>query len=208
MKNEEQPPNGVGVAEQDELLDLIRQVQSGDGAAWTKLVQRLQPFMHRVIRIRMRRRADYDRLRHDVGASDVCQSVFESLFRGFKKNRYELNHSDDLLKLLQTMIRFNLATKARRASVRLRELLDDFEKEGWIDRRAHPEQEGRLDLIDAIQERFSGHELDILLRRLDGHTWEQIADQFGCARDAVRKRLARAIARLDVKLETQDGAPI
>ncbi len=81
----------------------------------------------------MRQRGDYDRLRHDVGSSDVCQSVFRSLFRGLRENRYQLDQPQDLEKLLQVMIRFNVATKARRSHVRLRELSDDFEQAGWSD---------------------------------------------------------------------------
>ena len=76
---------------------------------------------------------DYDRLRHDVGSSDVCQSVFRSLFRGLKANRFQLDQQGDLEKLLHVMIRFNVATKARRSAVRLRELIDDFDQAGWID---------------------------------------------------------------------------
>ena len=98
---------------------------------------RLEPFIQRVVRIRMRQRRDYDRLRPRRRSSDVCQSVFRSLFRGLKENRFQLDQPGDLEKLLQVMIRYNIATKARRSGVRLRELIDDFEPGGMEGLPAH-----------------------------------------------------------------------
>jgi hypothetical protein len=69
-----------------DFLDLIRQARFGDEAASAELVRRFEPFIQRTVRIRMRQRRDYDRLRHDVGSSDVCQSVFRSLFRALRAN--------------------------------------------------------------------------------------------------------------------------
>ena len=101
-------------------------------------MRRFEPFIQRIVRIRMRQRGDFDRLRREVGLSDVCQSVFRSLFRGLSRDRYQLDQPGDLERLLQVMIRFNVATKARRSSVRLRELFDDFEQQGWIDSGGAP----------------------------------------------------------------------
>ena len=151
--------------------DLIRQIRSGDQIASEELVRRFEPLIQRVVRIRMRQRGDRDRLLREVGASDVCQSVFTSLFRGLRENRYKLDQPNDLERLLQVMIRFNVATKARRSSVRLRELFDDFEQQGWIDSRPLPDHQADLqDLIEHIQAQFSAEELEILTAWLDGES--------------------------------------
>jgi len=177
--------------------DLILRIRSGDQIASTELVRRFEPLIQRVVRIRMRKRGDRDRLRRDVGLSDVCQSVFRSLFRGLLENRYQLDQPSDLERLLQVMIRFNVATKARKCSVRLRELFDDFEQQGWVDSNASPHQEVDLqDLIEAIQGQFSGEELEILTPWLDGESWEMIGQKTGSTADAARMCLARAVRRV------------
>ena len=137
----EKLPDERPMAQQIDFLDLIQRARSGDQTAATELVRRFEPFIQRMVRIRMYRRGDRDRLRHDIGSADVCQSVFRSLFRGLRRNRYRLDGPGDLEKILHVMIRYNLATKARRSSVKLRELLGDFEQQGWIDTGPQPDQE-------------------------------------------------------------------
>jgi DNA-directed RNA polymerase specialized sigma24 family protein len=190
-----------------DFLDLIERAKSGDPVALTELVQRFEPFIQRIVRIRMRRRGDYDRLRQDVGYSDVCQSVFRSLLRGLRKNRYRLEEPGDLEKILHVMIRYNLATKARRSSVKLRELFDDFEQGGWIDAGPCPDDEvAQQDLIEAIQEQFSEEELGILTQWLDGRSWESIGLKLGTTADATRMRMSRAVRRVQEKMVNEDPA--
>ncbi len=109
---------------------------------------------------------------------------------GLRENRYQLDQPGDLERLLQVMIRFNVATKARRSSVRLRELIDDFEQGGWMDSGPRPDQEvAEQDLIEAIQEQFSEEELELLTLWLDDTPWAAIGQKLGCSGDAARVRL-------------------
>ncbi len=180
-----------------DVLDLIRCARSGDEAAWTELVQCIAPFIQRVARIRMRLHGKSDEIRHDLGSSDVCQSVFRSLFQGLRENRYRFDQPQDLEKLLYVMVRFNVATKASRSSVRLRELIEDFEQAGWIHPGPAPENEvADQDLVEAIQEQFSEEELEILTMWLDDVPWTEIGQKLGLAGDAARMRLNRAVARV------------
>ena len=79
------------------------------------------------------------------------------------EHRYQLDKPGDLEKLLHVMVRFNVATKARRSSVRRRQLVEDFEQAGWIDSAPCPDQEvAEQNLLDAIQERFSEEELELV----------------------------------------------
>ena len=201
----EKLPDERLMAQQIDFLDLIQRARSGDQTAATELVRRFEPFIQRMVRIRMYRRGDRDRLRHDIGSADVCQSVFRSLFRGLRKNRYRLEGPGDLEKVLHVMIRYNLATKARRSSVKLRELLGDFEQQGWIDSGPQPDQEvAQQELITAIQEELSAEELDILTQSLDGTSWESIGQKLGTTADAARMRLKRALHRVRTKMGTED----
>jgi DNA-directed RNA polymerase specialized sigma24 family protein len=190
-----------------DFLELIRQVRSGDEAASADLVRQLRPFVQRVARIRMRLRRDYDRLRHDVGSSDVCQSVFRSLFRGLRENRYQLDQPRDLERLLQVMIRFHVSSKARRSSVKLRELIDDFEQGEWMAAGPGPVQAiDDRDLIEAVQDQFSEEELELLTLWLDDTSWAKIGEKIGCTADGARVRLKRAVVRVRNAMGAEDHA--
>jgi RNA polymerase sigma-70 factor (ECF subfamily) len=195
------------MAEPMDLLDLIRGARAGDEAASTELVRRFEPFIQRVVRLRMRHRGDYDRLRHEVGCSDVCQSVFKSLFRGLRDDRYHLDQPGDLERLLQTMVRFHLATKGRRAAVKLRELIGESEQGAWPGSTRPPDQVvADRDLVEAIQERFARDELELLLLWLDDTPWSTVGEKLGCTPDAARVRLSRAFARVRMKLGVEGAA--
>ncbi len=141
---------------QDEFLDLIRRVRSGDEDAATALVAQFEPFILRVARFRMRHRGDYDRLRYDVGSIDVCQSVFKSLFARLKAGRFDLNQPKDMEKLLVAMIRFKIANKARKLSVVWREIRCDSEPTERVDPRPGPEKSvNDKDLSEIIFKLFS-----------------------------------------------------
>jgi RNA polymerase sigma factor (sigma-70 family) len=186
-----------------DVLDLIPRAREGEEAAWTQLVRRIEPLIHRVARIRMRQHGKSDEIRHDVGSSDVCQSVFRSLFQGLRENRYHLDQPADLERLLHVMIRFNVATKARRSSVQLRQVIDDFEQQGWLDSNPGPDQEvADQDLIEAVQEQLSEEELEIFTLRLDDVSWASIGQKLGCSADAARVQLNRALARVREKMRT------
>jgi DNA-directed RNA polymerase specialized sigma24 family protein len=188
-----------------DVLDLIRQARAGDEAAWTALVHGIQPFIQRVARIRMRQHGKSDEIRHDVGSSDVCQSVFRSLFQGLRANRYRFHQPADLERLLRVMVRFNVLTKARKASVMLRELVDDSERNGWMDAGPLPDQEvADQDLVEVVQQQFSEEELEILTMWLDEVPWAEIGRKLVCAGDAARARLGRAVARVREKMNRQD----
>jgi DNA-directed RNA polymerase specialized sigma24 family protein len=188
-----------------DLLDLIRRARSGDEAASTDLARRIGPFIERVVRLRMGRRGSCGPLEPDFASSDVCQSVFRSLFRGLRENRYELNQPDDLERLLRVMIRFNVATKARRSGVKLRKLIGDFEQAGWLDPAPSPDENvADRYLIGVIQEQFSEAELEVFTLWLDETPWAAIGQKLGCSGDAARVRLMRAVARVRKKIVTED----
>jgi DNA-directed RNA polymerase specialized sigma24 family protein len=179
------------------FLDLIRAVRVGDEDAAARLMLEFEPYILRAARLQMRHRRDYDRLRPRVGCSDICQSVFKSLFDGLRKGRFELNRPEQLEKLLSAMSRLKIATEARKLSVILREVLDIDAPRERVDPGPTPEKpvEDR-DLSEAILKQFSADELDLLMRRLDDRPWSEIAAALGSNVDALRKKLVRAIGRV------------
>jgi RNA polymerase sigma factor (sigma-70 family) len=194
--------------EHQELQDLIRRAAAGDQEASADLVAEVEPFLRRCARIRMRNRADFERLRMNVGASDICQSVLKSLFLGLKRGRYELDEPGRLERLLRTMVNLTIASKARVLSVRLRQAL----AEGSIDERPGPESPESAvddkDLLEAVHSRFSADELEILNLWLDEKSWDEIATQLGKTAEACRKKLKRAIERVGGEMRSDRGPGI
>jgi len=183
--------------EADDFHDLIRRTRSGDEDAAAALVAHFEPYILRVVRLRMRQRGDYDRLRHDLGSGDVCQSVFKSFFLRLKHGRFELNQPKDMEKLLNSMIRFKIATHARRHAVTFREILEGELPIDRADPRPDPERiVADQDLSETILKLFSMDELEILNRRLDEQTWTEIAAALGGSAQALRKKLERAFQRV------------
>lgn len=145
----------------------------------------------------MRKQTNYRKIRSRLGSSDICQSVFKSLFVGLKEGRFELNQPAQLQNLLRIMSRFKIATEGRRLSVILREVMDEGSPPDQADSGPSPEKPiDDQDLAEAILRHFSEDELEIVQRRLDGQTWPVIAAQLGVDADTLRRRLERAIKRV------------
>jgi hypothetical protein len=177
--------------------ELIRLARAGDETASASLTREFEPFIRRFVRFRMRGRSDLDRLRPELDSADICQSVFKSLFVGLRDGRFELCRPEQLQKLLAAMVRFKVATKARRLSVTLREVLELGATQDRVDAGPAPEKvvEDR-DLLETILKRFEGDELDLLVRRLDDQPWTAIAAAVGGTPEGLRKKLTRALERV------------
>jgi RNA polymerase sigma factor (sigma-70 family) len=182
---------------QNHFQDLIVRVRAGDQDASTELAQMFEPFILRVIRFAMRRKPYYAKIRSRVGSSDICQSVFKSLFVGLKEGRFELDQPDQVQKLLRIMSRFKIATEGRRLSAILRDVMDDGSPPDRADSGPSPEKAVEdQDLAEAVLRQFSEDELDLLQQRLDGQTWPAIAAKLNVSADTLRRRLERAVERV------------
>jgi RNA polymerase sigma factor (sigma-70 family) len=183
--------------ELEDFQELVRRARDGEEDAAARLAREFQPFILRFARIQMRNLPNYRRLRVEVDSADICQTVFKSLFKGLRKQRFTLDQRGHLEKLLFVMIKFKIATKAGRLSVRLREILDADVYDARIDTTPSPEKPVvDNDLYEAIVEHFSEDEFGILTRRLDGQPWTDIAATLGGTQEAMRKKLERAIKRV------------
>jgi RNA polymerase sigma factor (sigma-70 family) len=193
------------MADQDEFLNLIIRVRSGDQDAAAELVRQLEPFVMRVVRFELRTRGPQDPIRHDVGSMDVFQSVMASLFKGLKQERFKLTSPEKLRGLLRTMIQFNIVSKARRQSVTKRKLVGPDEQEAWIDRAPGPEEAViDNDRMIVFLDRLTDDELVLLRHRLDGCEWLKIAAKLKENPDALRKRLERGMDRVERELRPRE----
>ncbi|MGO9916285.1 MAG: RNA polymerase subunit sigma-24 [Isosphaeraceae bacterium] len=188
-----------------DFQELIRLARAGDEVAAARLAHEFEPFIRRFVRFRMRQRSNHDRLRPEIDSADICQSIFKSLFVGLREGRFELNRPEQLAKLLSAMVRFKVATKARRLSVTLREILELDAPMDRADSRPGPEKVvDDRDALETILKLFEEDELELLIRRLDDQPWPTIALAVGGTAEGLRKKLTRAIERVRDHPELHD----
>jgi RNA polymerase sigma-70 factor (ECF subfamily) len=180
-----------------DFQEQVRLARNGDQDAAARLAHEFEPFIRRFVRFRMRSRPNHERLRPEVDSADICQSIFKSLFVGLREGRFELYRPEQLAKLLSAMVRFKVATKARRLSVTLREILENDAPQDRADSGPGPEKlVDDRDALETILRLFEGDELDLLVRRLDDQPWSAIAAMTGGTPEGLRKKLTRAIERV------------
>jgi RNA polymerase sigma factor (sigma-70 family) len=191
----------------DELKELIRSVRSGDPEAAAELVRRYEPYIRRAVRVEMRD----PRLRRVFDSSDFCQSVLASFFARVALGQYELDRPERLLRLLGTMARNKVASRARRASIMRRVECSPEERSDhelrFIDPGPDPSRiVASRDLLKVVRDRLSADERRLSDLRVDGQTWSEIGAEVGGNPDTLRFRLTRALDRVarEVGLDDPD----
>jgi RNA polymerase sigma factor (sigma-70 family) len=179
------------------FADLLVRVRDGDQAAAEELIRRYEP----VIRVTVRARLTDSRLRRLMDSMDICQSVLAGFFVRAAVGEYDLNESNDLIRLLVKMTHNKIATqyrhhfRGRRDVRKLQDLGDDGLDQ--VGGEPPPERvaEGR-ELLAALRGKLTDEERAIADGRGLGKSWQEIADELGGTPEARRKQLARAIDRV------------
>jgi RNA polymerase sigma-70 factor (ECF subfamily) len=194
-----------GGGEELSFPEFIRRVRAGDERAAAELVRRYEPAIRRAVRVRL-----HDtRLRRLIESVDICQSVFASFFVRCSLGQYDLDNADKLIRLLATMARNKVASQAKKEHAARRD-----------QRRVHSgaalahcaapgsnpsRQLAARELVHEARRRMTADELRLLDCRERGLGWAEIAAEVGGQPDAVRVRLARAVARVSRELGLDDG---
>jgi RNA polymerase sigma factor (sigma-70 family) len=181
--------------------EFIRRVRNGDERAAVQLVERYGPTIRRAVRVRLRN----PRLQRLIESVDICQSVFASFFVRTALGQYDLDHPDQLLKLLTTIARNKLALQERRERAVRR---DAGRINGAVTVENCPapassdpsRQLAARELLDEARQRLTPNELGLLDRRCQGLGWAEIGAELAGNPDALRIRLARAVARVTREL--------
>jgi RNA polymerase sigma-70 factor (ECF subfamily) len=193
------------VAEERLFADLLARVRAGDPDAAAELVRHYEPAIRRAVKIQLR---DH-RLRRTFDSLDICQSVLAGFFVRAALGQFDLRNPEDLLKLLATMARRNIATKARHSHVVRREYRDfDDTAVGaalLVSTDSSPSQQaaGR-DLLQAVRDRLTPAERALAEQRAQGRAWADIAAESGGTAEALRKQLTRALDRVAAELGLQE----
>lgn len=181
--------------------ELIRRVRTGDSRAAAELVQRYEPTIRRVARVRLAN----DRLRRQFDSMDICQSVFASFFVRVALGQFELENPEQLLALLVTMSRRKLINHAREEGAARRDhrrlMPEGLEGKDFIAADATPSAEvATAELLVEFRRRLTDEERHLAEQRAAGLGWAQIAAECDGSPEALRKQLARGIERVGQEL--------
>ena len=186
--------------------DLLQRVRSGDRAAAGEFWLRFEPEIRRTLRVRLWQSGLLGREETEDRLQSVALLFFDRLDRGKLDQRLdELDSPEAVLNLLKKMAQGKYVDWIRRRSAQQRgeqkkrglsaagfEPVDDETRASLALQHRELVKQG-LALLDETEQRIAE-----LLRT--GHTWQQIADDLGTTRDAVRKQFYRAVDRLKERL--------
>ena len=178
---------------------LIARIRAGEERAATDLVRRYEPEIRREVRFILRDPF----LRRSFDSMDICQSVMGSFFLRAALGEYDLDRSEDLIRLLIRMTRNKVvdATRRQRAQCRDHRRATNIETLEIEACSPTPSQvaEGR-EMLAAFRGKLNTEELRLADLRSQGQEWTDIAREVGGTPDARRKQLTRAIARISSEM--------
>lgn len=176
-------------------LELVQRVQTGDKKSFDILVLKYQ---HKVINLVLRYVHDHDT------AMDVAQEAFIKAYRGLKSFRGESAFYTWLYRIAINTAKNHLVSQSRRlpdTDIDADEA-EQFGGESALKEYATPEHEMLTDEIrDAINRAIDDLPEDlrmaIVLRELEGMSYEEIAVTMECPIGTVRSRIFRARESID-----------
>lgn len=186
--------------------DFIQRIRAGDDRAAEELVRRYEPLIRREVRLRI----EDERLNRAFDSMDVCQSVLASFFVRAATGEYDLEEPQNLIRLLVTMARNKLASKARLEHRRRRDsrrvtTTDPEALNELLDGQPSPSEIlSRRELLERMQAALTDEEREIANLRGQGLGWEQIAARLGGNGNTRRMQLTRGIERVARDLGLED----
>lgn len=176
-------------------LELVQRIQTGDKKSFDILVLKYQ---HKVINLVLRYVHDHDT------AQDVTQEAFIKAYRGLKNFRGESAFYTWLYRIAINTAKNYLVSQSRRLPDTDIDVEDaeQFSGESALKEYATPEREvltaeiqmAVTQSIDALPEDLR---TAIMLRELEGMSYEEIAETMECPIGTVRSRIFRARESID-----------
>ena len=186
--------------------DLLGRVRSGDRAAAGELWNHCEPEIRRTLRVRLWQSGLRGRQETEDRLQSVALLFFDRLDRGKLDERLDrLESPEELLNLLRQMAQGKFVDWIRRRSAqrrgeRRKQSLEAGDFEPAADETRASQALQHEELVQQGLALLDGNEQQIAELLRTGHNWQQIADQLGTTREAVRKQFYRAVDRLKERL--------
>jgi RNA polymerase sigma factor (sigma-70 family) len=186
--------------------ELLRRVRSGDRAAAGELWQQFEAEIRRTLRVRLWQSGLRGREETEDRLQSVALLFFDRLDRGKLDQRLdELQTPEELLNLLKQMAQGKYVDWIRRRSAQRRgeqkkRSLEALEFEPAADETRASQALQQRELVQQGLALLDAHEQRIAELLRTGYHWQQIADQLGTTREAVRKQFYHAVDRLRARL--------
>lgn len=168
---------------------LVLQSLNGDKDAYNLLVERYQ---HKIYTL------SYRYTGNCADAFDLTQETFIKAYKSLKGFRGEASFSTWIYKIAANVCRDELRKKKRRKTVSLNEMLDSNGNNNlFISEDISPEESvNQKEIQRLVQECLNGlskeHRLILLMREINGLSYEEIALCLDCSLGTVKSRLSRA----------------
>ena len=188
----------------DEIIKLIKRSVRGDNDAFGELVLKYEHFVYNLI-CQMSGNSD--------DAYDVSQEVFIKIYRGLKNFRFDCKFSTWIYKITANAVKDYFRDKQKNRYISLSDWTDEEESASGFaaskppdiveeDINARPEEafergEAQEAVRNAISHLSEEHKEIIILRDMEGYSYDEISEMLSLEIGTVKSRINRA--RLAVK---------
>ena len=180
-------------------LSLVRRVQAGERAAYDLLVLKYQ---HKVVKLVMRY------VRNPAEAEDIAQEAFIKAYRALPQFRGDSAFYTWLYRIAINTAKNAVVSRDRSPidfDLDLQNPDESYDMQGRLKDSETPEaltltEEIRSTVNSAIDALPEDLRTAIVLRELEGLSYEEIADAMGCPVGTVRSRIFRAREAIDKRL--------
>ncbi len=182
------------MADANDFVELLTRARSGDESAMAALVERYEPEVRMVAKLRLGAA-----LRRHLDSVDLVQSVHKSLMLGLRANRYDISTPQQLVALALTIVRRKVSRQWRKLkrqqqlsgggseSQDLPGLIASLSADDSDPAQIASIREATAHVLDRLDE----IETRVIELRLEGFTTAEVARQLGLDADVLRVKLSR-----------------
>ena len=188
-----------------DFSDFLGRIRAGDDAAAVELVRRFEPLIRREVRIRI----GDGRLNRAFDSIDVSQSVLAYFFSRAANGEYELERPGQLARLLLTMARNRLMSRARSERRLVRDVSRLTAESGVLDQVADAQPSpseivSRNEELALVKTSLTDAERQIFELRTVGFSWDAVAKKLGGSAPGRRMQLTRGLERIERQRASAD----